>query len=67
VTFECNECNEALDAAQSAIAAARRLALVAENALANGDLERAQVALRHLHDAIASVRTVRTVPGVGQR
>ena len=41
---ECNECNEALTAA-------RRLALVAENAVANGDLRRAQAALRNLVDA----------------
>jgi hypothetical protein len=47
-TSECNECNEALDAARDAIEAARRLALVADNAIVNGDLERAREALRDL-------------------
>jgi len=46
VTMGCNECNEALYEARDALAAARRLALVAENALANGDIERARCALR---------------------
>jgi hypothetical protein len=50
---ECNECNEALGAAWDAIAAARRLALVADNAMLNGDLQRARAALHELHDATA--------------
>jgi len=33
-----SECNEALDAARAALTTARRLALVAESALVNGDL-----------------------------
>jgi hypothetical protein len=49
--FECNECNEALDAARAGLTAARRLALVAENALLNGDLRRAQAALQDFYDA----------------
>ena len=49
-TFECNECNEALEAARGATAA-HRLALVAENALINGDLRRARAILRDLHHA----------------
>ena len=48
VASECNECNEALDWVRGSLTAARRLALVAENALANGDLCRARVALRDL-------------------
>lgn len=51
VTVDCNECNEALRGAREAVTDARRLALVAENALANGDLQRARSALRDLHDA----------------
>jgi hypothetical protein len=51
VAFDCNECNEALSAARTALAAARRLALVAENALFNGDLPRARTALQNLHVA----------------
>jgi hypothetical protein len=53
VTFGCNECNETLDAARAALRAARRLTLVAENALANGDLWRARTALRNVYDATA--------------
>jgi hypothetical protein len=53
VTAECNECNEALDAARQAVAAARRLAMVADNAIANGDLRRARAALRDLQDTVA--------------
>ena len=53
VMFHCNECNEALDAARSAITAARRLALVAQNALMNCDVRRAWSALREFHDATA--------------
>jgi hypothetical protein len=49
----CNEWNEALDAARSAITAARRLALVDQNALINGDVRRAWSALREFHDATA--------------
>ena len=53
MTFDCNECNEALEEARAAVSTARRLALVAENALANGDLRCALAALRNLHDATA--------------
>jgi hypothetical protein len=42
VTFGCNECNEALNGVRAALATVRRLALVAQNALANGDLARAR-------------------------
>ncbi len=54
MTFQCNECNEALDAAKRALEAARRLVLVADNALANGDPRRARSALRDLYAATAS-------------
>jgi len=47
---ECNECNEALKMARDAVAMARRLALVAENALVNGDLRRVRSVLRDLQD-----------------
>jgi hypothetical protein len=50
-TAECNECNEALATARDAVATARRLAIVAENALLNGDLQRARSALRDLQEA----------------
>ena len=50
---ECNECNEAFEAARQAALAARRLALVADNAIANGDLPRARAVLRELQDALA--------------
>lgn len=53
VTLDCNECNEALAEALTALAAAQRLALVAENALADGDLRRTQAAMRTIHDASA--------------
>ena len=53
-TSECNECNEALEAARGALTAARRLALVAQNALSNGDLGHARAVLRDLHDATVS-------------
>jgi hypothetical protein len=42
VTFDCNDCNEVLNAVRAALTVARRLALVAENALVNGDLRGAQ-------------------------
>jgi len=54
-TAECNECNEALDAAREMAMAARRLAMVAHNALLNGDLQRARSALHELHDAAETV------------
>jgi hypothetical protein len=50
VTSDCNECNEALDAARGVIQTVRRLALVAKNALLNRDLPRARTAIRDLHD-----------------
>ena len=55
VEAECNECNEALDAARKPVAAALRLAMVADNAIANGDLKRARGALRDLQDALGAV------------
>jgi hypothetical protein len=53
VTFECNECNEALDALRVAVRNARRLAFVAANALANGDVTRGQAALSALNETLA--------------
>jgi len=50
-TSGCSECNEALDTARDAMAVARLLAIVAENALLNGDLQRARSALRDLREA----------------
>ena len=50
-TADCNDCNEALRMARDALAMARRLALVAENALLNGDLQRACTAIRDLSSA----------------
>jgi hypothetical protein len=55
----CNECNEALKVAVGTIQAARRLALVAENALSNGDLQRARSALGGLHEATAATDRAR--------
>ena len=52
VAAECNECNEALDATRKLVAAALRLAMVADNAIVNGDLKRARVALSDLQDAL---------------
>jgi hypothetical protein len=46
-----SECNEALAAVQGVVAEQRRLAIVAENAIANGDLARARSALRELYNA----------------
>ena len=51
---DCNECNEAFSEARVAVHEARRLALVADNAIANGDPVRARTALRDLHDAIVA-------------
>jgi hypothetical protein len=53
-TAGCNECNEAVETARDALTVARRLAMVAYNAIANGDLTRARAALLQLHDAVAS-------------
>jgi len=49
VAADCNECNEALDAARKVIQAALRLAMVADNAIVNGELQHARAALRPLH------------------
>jgi hypothetical protein len=46
--FGCNECNEALQAADEAIRTARRLAAVAMSAILNGDVQRAGDVLREL-------------------
>jgi hypothetical protein len=52
VAAECNECNESLDAVRAVLAAARRHAMVADNAIINGDLHRARTALRGLRDVV---------------
>ena len=49
-TVRCNECNDALEMACDAVAMARRLALVAQNALLNGDLRRVGALLQDLCD-----------------
>jgi len=67
VALDCNECNEALDAVRAALLAAGRLALVAENALVNGDLRRVQSALRNLHHATTSGATPDTVALLGRQ
>ena len=54
MTSECHECSEALDAAREAVTVARRLAMVADNAILNGDFQRARAALRDLHEAVAA-------------
>ena len=48
--LRCNECNDALETERAALAMARRLALVAQNALLNGDLRRVGALLRDLCD-----------------
>jgi len=53
-TFDCNECNEVLQTARNVTAMTRRLALVAENALLNRDLQRARLALVDLQEANAT-------------
>jgi len=63
VTFGCNECNEALDMARDALAKARRLALVVQNALLNADLQRACSALRDLQIATSIEDCGRGGPG----
>lgn len=55
VALDRNHCNEALGAARTYVAAARRLAMVADNAIVNGDLKRARVALRDLRFALKAV------------
>ena len=50
-TAGCNDCNEALDVLRAALTDSRRLALIAENALANGGLHRAREVIRRLHNA----------------
>jgi hypothetical protein len=62
VASDCNECNEALDAARKCAAAALRLAMVADNAIVNGDLKRARVALSDIQDALHGV-----TPGASTR
>jgi len=52
-TSGCNECNEALEMARDALAKARRLALVVQNALLNADLQRACSVLRDLQIAMS--------------
>ena len=50
----CNECNEGLEFAQAAIRSARGLAMVAINAITNGDLQRARAVLVDLQQVIAT-------------
>ena len=52
VVSGCNECNELLYAARVTIGNARRLALVAENALANSDVIRGWAVLGDLRQAL---------------
>ena len=47
-TSGCNECSEALEAADGAVRIARRLAMVAMSAVVNGDVQRARIALEDL-------------------
>jgi len=53
VVVPCNECNETLDAARVSFRNARRLAFVAANALANGDIIRGRAVLSELNTALA--------------
>ena len=53
VAAVCNDCNEALRAARKVGVVARRLAMVADNAIANGDIGRARSALRDLKEVLA--------------
>ena len=53
---ECNECNEPLDGVRNALTLARRLAVVAENAIVNGDVHRARAALRQIHGPQKSMK-----------
>jgi hypothetical protein len=66
-TSGCNECNEALEKARKAIAGARRLTLIAQNALMNGDVQRAHAALRELYGATSSGETLSAAPAFSQR
>jgi hypothetical protein len=50
----CNECNEALGVAREVVLVARRLAMVADNAVVNGDLKRACAALRDLLETLTA-------------
>jgi len=56
VAADCNECDEALDAAREALAVAQRLATVADNAILNGDLHRARAALQNLQACHTGMR-----------
>jgi hypothetical protein len=55
-TRRCNECNEALEAALETIQAAGRLAMVATNALTNGDLHGARETMRDLQQVVAKAQ-----------
>ena len=54
-TLECNECNEALDAAREKISRARQLALVAGNAVVNGDLPHARAVLCEVVEVLSGL------------
>jgi hypothetical protein len=62
---DCNLCNEALEAARKVLMVARRLAMVVDSAIANGDLARAGTAMRELQDVLADGVTSRT--GIAER
>ena len=64
-TFECNECNELLEGAREALLVARRLAIVADSAILNGDLGRARAALGDLQ--VAAARTTHAIGVPRQR
>jgi len=65
VTVHCNECNETLEAVRATVTNAKRLAIVAENALANGDVARARAALAALNELLTgSVRDREPANGV---
>jgi len=65
MTVHCNECNETLEAVRATVTNAKRLAIVAENALANGDVARARAALAALNELLTgSVRDREPANGV---
>jgi hypothetical protein len=66
-TLECNECNEAMDGAREVIRDARRLAMVAMNALLNGDPQCARKMLVQLQSALASHDRQRSPRALAER
>jgi hypothetical protein len=61
VVADCNDCNEALNQARDVAVMARRLVLVARNALVSGDVHRALAVLRQLGDGLGEPAAA--VPG----